>query len=916
MSACISCRKGILGILLTSVFLVSVIVSPSMVYSDELPYFIIGETLTIKTGVFNTGEVDITESHVTSYLISPSGAQIKTGEYVDHHIVPPGDGLYVEIIWDSTGAEKGVYGMLLEGTSTFSNGEEGELYNLQEEAFVLYEEEPVFEFTLSNLVGLGNNYVVGKDFQCDSETNITNTGNVDIMKVDYKVELYKDGAKVSETSGTISTSSGAFISPGDVNYIYDGISSDAFTAGTYVGKITVTATFDNGKTQTMELTNEELFIWEDSNLDFSINSMSALKQKYVYGVDPQADVRTEVTNTGNLVITKIDYELQLFRDGIKAAKDDSTIGWSSGGLEPGGTIDLDNSYLLEGFLAGRFSGILTVTATGKNSETVAHEYSSEHFFDYEGPNLDFSLSNMIPLKDSYVVDKDSQCDASTTITNTGNVPIMEINYKYEVFRGGVKVVEDSGTLSLSSGAILPPVDVYDIVGSFPADPFTTGDYSGKIAVTVKGDNGEFKTKELVSDDLFTWEAPKVDFSLSEVKYQKSPYIVGLDPQADADVKIVNTGNVDLTEVEYKWEIFKDGIKVGEDVGTLSSSAGSYQATGEEGYIYGSWLTDGLTAGTYSGRLTVTCKGEAGEPVTIEVISEQLLVFEDPRLDFSINYLISLGSPYGHDAPQVDAEAEVTNTGNIGILSLDYKCEIFKDGVKMGTDEGIVSHSSGVLLPPSETDSVYASFLTEDFKPGDYSGVITITAKGVNDETVTHTFSNENLFTIEAGNLAFSINDIEVFDPEISGNQVSIDVGAEVENTGDVTITGFSYTMTVSTDSGVVAEVTGTEPFPEGLAPGGVNDLVDTIVSNGLPQGDLIFKVEAIATGIDERTITQEHSINYERTDASGGIPGFGISSIFIGLMLLRARFRRNYGRPTGTKRKTILLPNNTRKHLK
>ena len=860
---------------------------PVLSEDHELPYFIIGDVITIQTGVLNTGEVAISESHVTSYLIPPSGANIKTGEYVDHHTIPPGDGLYVEIIWDSAGAQEGVYGMLLEGTCIFTNEESGELYNLQEEAFVLYEEEPVFDFSLSNFRGLGNNYVVGKHLQCDSETTITNTGNVDIMKIEYKVEVYKGGVKIAEDTGTIRSSAGIFMAPGDVDYIYGSHLSDNFTDGTYIGRITVTATADNGKTLTKELTNEALYIWEASNLDFSINSIAALQAKYVYGVDPQADVETEVTNTGNIVITQFDYELQLYRDGIKAAKGDSTVSWSSGGLQPGDTDYLYNSFLLDGFLAGNFDGVLTVTATGENGEKVTKEYTSEQLFEYVGPNLDFSLTNMVPLKKTpYVVGKDLECDAETTITNTGNVPIMEVNYKYEIFKGGVKVIEDSGTIRSSAGVFMAPGDVDYIYGGFLSDPFTEGGYSGKLTVTVKGDNGEYLTKELVNEGLFTWEAPRVDFTLSDIHPLKSRYVVGVDLQCDAEAKIQNTGNVDIEEVEYKWEIFKDGVKVGEDSGTLSSSAGSFLEVGGVDYFYGAWLPDDFTAGTYLGRLTVTCKGVAGEPVTKEVVSEQLLVFEDPRLDFSIHYLNALESPYPHDALEVSAECEITNTGNLGILSVDYKCEIFKDGVKMGTSEGMVSTSSGVFMAPGETSYIYPSFLTDDLTPGDYSGVITLTATGTNDETVTHTFTNENLFTIQSGNLDFSLNDIEVFDPETSGNQVSVTVAAEIENTGDVTITGFTYTMTVSTASGLVAEIEGTEPFPGGLQPGDVNDLVDDLVSNTVPRGDLIFKVEATATGDDGRTVSQELSINYVLENESGGIPGFGVSSMILGLALL------------------------------
>ena len=309
-----------------------------------------------------------------------------------------------------------------------------------------------------------------------------------------------------------------------------------------------------------------------------------------------------------------------------------------------------------GLSAGDYSGTVTVTSDGGNEAiTVSMSVPAPPLLAVNPTSLDFGAS---------------ETSLSVTITNGGD----------QTLEWSVSDNQDWMSVSPTSGSTTAEQDIVTV--TVDRNGLAAGDYSGSVTVTSNGGDQVVAVSMAVAPELSV-SANQLDFGLTNDQLS---------------FNITNTGQGVLS-----WSISDDQawISVSPTSGSTTTETDPTQVTVDR---------TGLSAGDYSGTVTVTSDG-GNEAITVSmsVPAPPLLAVNPTSLDFG--------------ASETSLSVTITNGGD---QTLEWSVSDNQDWMS-------VSPTSGSTT--AEQDIVTVTVDRNGLAAGDYSGSVTVTSNG-GDQVVT------------------------------------------------------------------------------------------------------------------------------------------------------------------------------------
>jgi hypothetical protein len=424
----------------------------------------------------------------------------------------------------------------------------------------------------------------------------------------------------------------------------------SLTAGTYTGHVTVTATGAQGSPSvvTVTLTVAQAVPPAVLSVSPSTLSMSALQG----GTNPAA-ASVNVTNTGGGALN------------FTAASDSVWLSVSPASGAAPQTLQI--SANIGSLTAGTYTGHVTVTAAGVQGSpsvvTVTLTVAQPPILSVlpSGLSLSATQGGTNPVA------------ASVNVTNTGGGTLS------------FTAASDSAWLSVSpaSGTAPQTLQISASIGSL-----TAGTYTGHVTVTAAGAQG---SPSVVTVTLTVAQPPILSVLPSGLSM--SALQGGTNPAA-ASVNVTNTGGGTLS-----FTTASDSVWL-----SVSPASGTAPQTLQVSASIGS-----LTAGTYTGHVTVTAAGAQGSP---SVVTVTLTIAQPPVLSVLPSGL-SMSATQGGTNPAA-ASVNVTNTGGGALSFTDASDSAWLS----------VSPASGTALQTLQISASIGSLTA-----GTYTGHVTVTAAG-------------------------------------------------------------------------------------------------------------------------------------------------------------------------------------------
>lgn len=428
-------------------------------------------------------------------------------------------------------------------------------------------------------------------------------------------------------------------------------STGGLAAGNYSGTITVSA---NGATNTPQTVVVSLTVTTAApTIGLSVTGMSFAGQQGAASPSGQA---LSITNVGGGTLT------------WSASTNQSWLTLSStGGTAPSTLTVFANTA---GLAAGSYSGIVTVSAGGATNtpRTVAVTLTVTT----AAPTIGLSSTSL-----SFAGQQGGSSPAgqSLSISNTGG---GTLNWNASSNQNWL-------TLSTASGAAPSTVTVLTNTTGL-----TAGSYSGAITVSA---NGATNTPQTIAVTLtVTTAAPSIGLSATNLGFMGQQN--GANPSGQT-LSITNVGGGTLS-----WSASSDQSWL-----TLSATSGTAPSS-----VTVSVNTAGLTAGTYSGAISVSASGATNTPRTVAV--SLTLTTAAPTIGLSATNLSFTGQQGGSNPSGQTLSISNTSSGTLGWTA--------------STNQSWLTVSSTNGTAPS---TITVSANTAGLAAGNYNGTITVSATG-------------------------------------------------------------------------------------------------------------------------------------------------------------------------------------------
>ncbi len=550
---------------------------------------------------------------------------------------------------------------------------------------------------------------VGQD-AADDSFQVWDTGDV---ALNYTVTDDAAWLSVAPASGT-STGSGDKQTH-TVSYDTSGL-----TAGTYTGHITAAdaAASNTPQTITVSLTVQTA---PAIALDRTTLSPTA-----TVGQDA-ADDSFQVWDTGDVQL-------------IYTVADDAS--WLS--VEPAsgtstGTSDKKShtvSYTTSGLSAGTYTGHINVTdaAASNSPQTITVSLTVQ-----TAPAIALDKTTLSP---TVTVGQDA-ADDSFLVWDTGDV---QLNYT---------VADDAAWLSVSpaSGTSTGGSDKQSHTVSYDTSGLSAGTYTGHVTVA---DASASNSPQTITVSLTVQTAAAIALD----KTTLSPTVGVGNDAGDDTFQVWDTGDVQL---DYTVTDDVPWLSVAPTSGTSTGTADKHSHTV-------SYTTSGLTAGTYTGHISVADPGASNTPQTITV-SLTVQTAAAIALDkTTLSPTVTVGQNAGDDSFQVwdtgGTTLSYTVSDDVGWLS--------------------VAPTSGTSTGTSDKQSHTVSYDTNALAAGTYTGHINVTDAAASNSPQTVTVS----LTVQT--VAAIALDKTTLSPTVTVGQDASDDSFQVWDTGDVAL---NYTVT-------------------------------------------------------------------------------------------------------------------------
>jgi murein DD-endopeptidase MepM/ murein hydrolase activator NlpD len=474
------------------------------------------------------------------------------------------------------------------------------------------------------------------------------------------------GWNASPSSGWLSMSaSSGSLGTGASTLVAISLNTAGMASGTYTGTIEMSAQGASGSPRTVTVT---LTITPGPALQVGATSLSFSAQQ---GSTPAMQTFT-VSNSGGGTLN------------WNAAEN---LGWltispSSGSLAAGASISVTVSVNTSGLTSGSHTGAIELSAPGATGSprSVAVTLAVA-----AAPALTVN-----PASVSFIAQQGSNpAGQSLTISNTGGGPLdwsasESIAWLVGSPASGSLVAGQSASLGISVNTA----------------GLTAGTYSGTITVTAAGATGSPRTVDITLTVTAPPPAPVLSVSPASLAFTAQQ---GSNP-AGQSLTISNTGGGTLD-----WS-------ASEPIPWLvGSPASGSLAAGQSASLGISVNTAGLTAGTYSGTLTITAAGATGSPRTVDVTLTVTAPPPPTVLSVSPASLTFTAQQGSNPAGQT---LTISNTGG-GTLTWSASEPI----------PWLVGSPASGSLAAGQSASMSISVNAAGLVAGTYSGTITITAAG-------------------------------------------------------------------------------------------------------------------------------------------------------------------------------------------
>jgi len=453
--------------------------------------------------------------------------------------------------------------------------------------------------------------------------------------------------------------------------------------------------------------------------------------------------------------------------------------------------------------AGTYTGHVTVTASGAQGSPVTVTVT----FTVASPPPVLSVTPT-SLSFSATQGGSNPAPSSATISNTGGGTL------------GFTASSDQSWLSVSpaSGTAPATLQVSATVGSLAA-----GTYTGHVTVTAAGVQGSPATVTVT----FTVGSPPPVLSVTPTSLSFSAIQAGANP-ASSSVSVSNTGGGTLSftaSSDQSWL-------------SVSPASGTAPATLQVSAAVGS-----LTAGTYTGHVTVTASGAQGSPATVTVT---FTVGSPPPVLSVTPASLSFTATQGGADP-APSSASVSNSGG-GTFSFTAS-----------SDQSWLSVSPASGSAPA---TLQVSATLGSLAAGTYTGHVTVTASGAQGSPVTVTVT----FTVGAPPAVLSVAPTGLSFSATQGGSDPAPSSVTVSNAGGGTL-GFTTSsdqswLLVSPASGTAPATLQVSATVAGLAPGSYTGHVTvdapgvvgspatvTVVLMVVPAGVIVGQVLSDVTGL-------------------------------------------------------------------
>ena len=278
--------------------------------------------------------------------------------------------------------------------------------------------------------------------------------------------------------------------------------------------------------------------------------------------------------------------------------------------------------------------------------------------------------------------------------------------------------------------------------NYSTSGLSAGSYSGRITVTATGVTGSPK----YVDVSLTVNAPP---ALQVSPATLSPSCTQGQNASSQSFDVWNSGGGTMS------------YTIADNASWLSVTPTSGSSTSEHDTIQVNYSTSGLSAGSYSGRITVTATGATGSP---KYVDASLTVNPPPAALQITPATLSPSCTFGQNASSQSFEVWNSGGGTMSYTIADNAAWLS------------VTPTSGSST--SEHDTIQVNYTTSTLSSGSYTGRITVTAAGATGSpkyvdvtlniatvppTITRNWPNTASYSIEVGNsIEFSI---EGSDPE-------------------------------------------------------------------------------------------------------------------------------------------------------
>ncbi len=597
-------------------------------------------------------------------------------------------------------------------------------------------------------------YGVGDTITYDID--VLNTGNVTLTGVTV--------TDPDTTVGVCSPVQPASLAPGatmtcPASYVVTQADVDA-------GSFTNTATGDSNETGPD--TGYETVTFTQSP---SLNVTKSETSTGPYGVGDTITYDIDVLNTGNMTLTS-----------VTVTDPDTTVGVCApvqpGSLAPGATMTCPASYVVT--QADVDAGSFTNTATGDSNDT-GPDTGSETVTFTQSPGItmlkEVSVDGGSIWQDANSPPGQSLASGTDpefrfTVTNSGNVTLGSMGLSDTDMSS---FFESDMTMPCAIPGTLAPGGSFVCYGTLMW-------VSGQHTDTATG-SGDFGASTYSDTDDANYFGGSASLNVTKTETSTGPYSVG--DTITYDIDVLNTGNVTLTGVTVTDPDTTVGVCAPVQPGSLAPGA---TMTCPASYVV-------TQADVDAGSFTNTATGDSNETGP-DTGSETITFTQSPSLNVTKTEtstgLYGVGDTITYDI-------DVLNTGNVTLTSVTV--------TDPDTTVGVCAPVQPGSLAPGATMTCPASYVVTQADVD--AGSFTNTATGDSNETGPDTGSETITFT-QSPSLNVTKSETST-GPYSVGDTITYDI--EVDNTGNVTLTGVTVTDP-DTTVGVCAPAQ-----PGSLAPG-------------------------------------------------------------------------------------------------